>query len=177
MILKFNYNQVVICIFYSALSILIALFMVFILSKLLERYIWYNNSISEPIGYYLVYETDQVNKGNTYIISIPTSYMRILKKLGYHANSNTLIKTVVAVSGDTITITNKGVMINKKSLSNSQGCQFARGIYLDPKRVGYTHKLLDNEYWVMGNTSHSYDSRYMGIIPKKLIIRRAIFLF
>ena len=147
------------------------------LITLCNKFIYYNDKISEPIGYYLVFDTKNVVVNSLYVITISTQYMDKLTKLGYHANSGTLLKQIVAKSGDVIDITKSGVMINNKLLANSKPVEYADSVGLQVMPVGY-HKLLqDGEFWVMGASPHSVDSRYFGVINQDQILKFAYFLF
>jgi type IV secretory pathway protease TraF len=44
-----------------------------------------------------------------------------------------------------------------------------------PQRHG-SYKLCQNEYWLMGNGYHSYDSRYLGIITESSIYGKVLLL-
>lgn len=155
----------------------VSFFIIASVSYLLGKYIWINNTKSEPIGYYFVYDNHDIKKGDLSVITISDEYLKIIKKIGYKANSNTLLKTVVATNGDSILITESGVLINNKLLSNSISSKIAKGVELKPISVGYRYKLKKDEYWVMGNTYHSFDSRYFGVINRNSIIKKAKFLF
>lgn len=152
----------------------IILFLIFI--KIRNEFLVYNNTNSEPVGYYVTLPIDTVQKGNLYIITIPDAYMQIIKKLGYHANG-TLLKQVIAVKGDIIDINKVGILVNHKLQTNTKSQQSSRGVNLFPQLIGYHHKLLPGEFWVLGNTPDSFDSRYFGIITFKQVKKRAIFLF
>ena len=140
-------------------------------------FIAYNPTLSEPIGYYLTIPEWNIKPENVYMITIPEHYMSIIKKLGYNANSGMLLKKVIAKSGDTVAITESGVVINNKLIPDSKAAQSARGVNLDPQPIGYNHVLSNGEYWVLGNTAHSYDSRYFGVITEHQVHKRAIFMF
>ena len=158
--------------FYFTLFLILFYFVV----TLKNRFIIYNSTISEPIGYYLTVPTHQVLKGNLYTIVIPQDYMTIIKALGYCADG-TLLKEIVASSGDIVSVSDSGIKVNGNSISNSKSKLVVRNINLNPIKSGFTYKLKKGEYWVMGNTINSYDSRYFGVITDKQIQNHAIFLF
>lgn len=88
-----------------------------------------------------------------------------------------LLKTIKAVAGDTVEVTTKGIIINGELQTNSQQFLEGRGVKLYPLPVGYKHTLTSGEYFVLGNTTHSVDSRYFGLIKKNDIYRRAILIY
>lgn len=147
------------------------------LITLCNKFIYYNDTISEPIGYYLVFDAKNIVVNSLYVITISAQYIDQLTKLGYHANSGTLLKQVVAKSGDIIDITKSGVMINNKLLANSKPVEYASNIGLQAMPVGYHRLLQSGEFWVMGASPHSVDSRYLGIVHQLQIHKTAKFLF
>jgi signal peptidase I len=114
--------------------------------------------------------------GSLYIIKLSETKMNIIRKLGYHANTDTLLKRIVAISGDVVHVTNDGILINSHLLKHSKAYQFIRGVALNPLPIGYNHKLATNEYFVMGESDNSYDSRYFGVIGIDNIVSRADFI-
>jgi conjugative transfer signal peptidase TraF len=139
--------------------------------KLLPNYIIRNNTSSEPTGLYFVKTPVDIEVGKRYTIKIPV--LELSKKLGLEPNVKTFLKTVVAKAGDVIQVTNDGVLVNGKLLPNSKGVQSVRGIELHPLPIGYKHRLKQNEYFMLGQTARSFDSRYFGVIKRKDILKEA----
>ena len=144
----------------------------------------YNPSPSEAIGYYLLYSSE-IEVGNIYQICLSNKkedYINIminlgLPKKGNCKNGNTsLLKTVVAGPGDQVNITESGVIINNKLLKLSNSIALYNGIELHPKLPGMSFKLESNEFWLYGQGTTSYDSRYFGIVTKDEIINKAILI-
>jgi type IV secretory pathway protease TraF len=102
--------------------------------------------------------------------------MQIIKKLGYHADG-TLLKELIAHDGDVVEIKKDGVYINNLLVPNSKSQSYVRNVNLLPVPIGYAHKLQNDEYWFIGQSSNSFDSRYFGVISVNQIKKRAIFLF
>lgn len=146
-----------------------------------------NVSISEPLGYYLTLPlSHKIKRNDKYLICINDhKYLSILQRLGLPSNvldqcksgSPYLIKQVAGVPGDAVQITQSGVLINNHLQSNSQSFTTARGIPLYPLPVNYQVTLGSNEYFVLGTTLHSVDSRYFGIIKQEQLHKRAILIF
>lgn len=144
----------------------------------LSKSVMYNLTNSEPIGWYWVgmhryLGEEKIQVGELYAITLPDNFMLIIRKLGYRANSSTLLKRVVARGGDTIEVDRTGILVNGKLIKNSQAKQKVRGIELHPLPMGYKHILGNDEYFVMGETLTSFDSRYFGIINKDNFINKA----
>lgn len=144
----------------------------------------YNDSASMPIGNYITFPVLKPSVGNTYTICLSPNqkaHLAVMYKLGlrYGDCNNgymSLLKKIVAVPGDTVSVTHTGITINDKLIANSQSTQQFNRISLLPLPIGYTHKLLDDEYFAMGIESRSYDSRYFGVISRTEITSRAIFI-
>ena len=166
-------------ILYKTSSIyLVFVALLIIVGKTKECLILCNDTPSVPIGYYLsLPSSSQIEKGSLYTIVIAESYMQTIKKLGYHANSGTLLKRAVGVAGDTVHITESGVLINNRLINNSKSQATAKNVALNPLPVGYKHTLTGGQVWLMGDTSNSYDSRYFGAINEAQVLKKAIFLF
>jgi len=141
---------------------------------LVSKSIVYNQTFSEPIGWYWTNGVETIEVGELYTLRVPIKSVSLLEKLGYKGSS--LLKRVVAKAGDDVEITSNGVMVNGEMLRNSKAIIRYKNIYLEPLPVGYRHKLRVGEFFVMGETAKSYDSRYFGIINSKDFIGHATLL-
>lgn len=143
-----------------------------------------NKSSSMAIGRYMAFPVFKPELGNTYTICLSPDkkkYLNTMSKLGLEAGDCangyiSLLKQIVAVPGDIIEITMRGVLVNHQLIANSQSSTTYNNINLLPLKIGYIHKLVNNEYFVMGIDPQSYDSRYFGMISQSEITARAIFL-
>lgn len=95
------------------------------------------------------------------------------------SNVNDLIKRVVALPGETVTIANDQVSINGQPL---QEPYLAKGMSIQPVNGPYACtpaqpcKIPPGQIWVMGdNRVNSEDSRYFGPIPESSVVGRAFF--
>ena len=139
----------------------------------ISKYIAYNITISEPIGWYWLNQADKVAVGKLYTIKLDDRYMQLLRRLGYSSDSVTLLKRVVAEAGDKVEVTADGVVVNAKLLPNSKAVAVFKGVLLNPLPIGFKYKLKNNEYFMLGETPHSFDSRYFGVIQQTAIINNA----
>lgn len=167
------------------------LLILFLIIKLLESFISKNVSISEPTGYYFIVPVvENIKRNHKYLICITDhKYLDVLHDLGLPNNLNNhnnnqcisgfpyLIKQVAAIPGDTVKITSSGIVINNELQPNSKSFVKGRGINLYPLPIGYKATLQQNEYFVLGITPHSIDSRYFGIIRKDQFYKQAILIF
>jgi len=89
------------------------------------------------------------------------------------------IKRLIAVSGETVEISNGNILINDKLIKDPPQMlkiyYYNRGDY---GREGEPLKVPENSYFVLGdNSDSSRDSRYWGFVPKNNIIGRAMFIW
>lgn len=143
-----------------------------------------NVSISEPLGYYLKLPIKTIETNKRYFVCLDDKkYITILQKLGLLTSKNQcpsgtvyLIKQVAGMPHDVVEVTESGITINDRLQKNSRGIKEGRGIELYPLPIGYKRELQDNEYFVMGISPTSIDSRYFGVIKRNQFYRRAFIL-
>ncbi len=167
----------------AILLIFTGLLFVLALSSLYNTFIVHNISISEPLGYYLKLPIGKIQKGNRYQVCVDKrQYIEIMQSLGLPKTQNQcpyespyLIKQVAGVPGDLVVVNESGVFINQVYQKNSQPISKYKEINLHPMR-GYTHRLESDEYFMIGVTRTSYDSRYFGVIKADQFYSRLILL-
>jgi conjugative transfer signal peptidase TraF len=144
--------------------------------------IYENTSNSIKRGTYLAIPYINLAKGNTYIVCLKgkSNYLTIMSKLGLPKGEcdngyESLLKRVVATPGDYVAVDNQGVFVNNTLINNSKAEISHNEIMLHPQ-IGYKQKLKDGEFFVMGDTVRSFDSRYFGPVTSKDIKLRAIYL-
>lgn len=165
--------------------ILLFLILLFCIVKIINSSITKNISISEPVGYYLKLPmVNKIKRSDKYLICLTNSkYIAILKHLGLPNatnqcpdNSPYLIKQVAGIPYDVIRITKSGVLINGILQPNSIAFKSARGINLFPIPAGYQVVLGHDDYFMLGVTPHSVDSRYFGIIHRNQFYKQTILI-
>jgi signal peptidase I len=92
---------------------------------------------------------------------------------------NDLVKRVIGLPGETLSLKDGHVYVNGKELSETwlpkvdQGQTSEQGD--PPYNLGHAYKVPSGEYFLMGdNRTESCDSRYWGPIPKSLIVGRVV---
>ena len=77
-----------------------------------------------------------------------------------------LVKPIAARPGDTVLVTDKGIVVNGKQFPHSAALELdGAGRKLKPWLSG-TYAVAPNELWVVSTYRGSYDSRYMGPIRR-----------
>lgn len=159
----------------------IPLLSMYIVVLLLENLIYKNPSISEPTGYYLSLPGVSYTRNNLVLTCISDdSYKHVFTELGMHDDGACknglpyLLKRIAAVEGDKVEITSSGVLVNGVIQFNSKQYQFGRGVNLHPLPLGWVRVLRTGELFMLGESPHSVDSRYFGVIYSKDVYRRAI---
>ena len=104
-----------------------------------------NLTNSEPYGFYIRTPGDPI-RGNMVAL-------------------RSLIKHVAAVPGDTVRATPEGSYINGKLWPYSA---IPTDSHYRPFPYG-TYKLASGQFWLLGHSPLSWDSRYLGPIPQDLI--------
>jgi type IV secretory pathway protease TraF len=76
-----------------------------------------------------------------------------------------------------VQVTESGLLINGVYQKNSTQFAEADGVKLYPLPVGWKYTLKQGDYFLMGQSLHSIDSRYFGVVNKSLIYRRVILIW
>ena len=181
--LKINKIRIANLVLYIITSFLLGLIFISILYNL---FIIKNISDSVALGYYIklpIIRHIQVNQVYSICINNQVA-INELKQLDIPQVSNgicrsnivPLLKRVIAKNGDTILITKDGILINNKLIPNILTIKNSK-IKLTKIPIGTKFNLKKDEYWVMGDTPNSYDSRYFGIVSESEFINKALKLF
>lgn len=129
----------------------------------------YDQNIHQCIADYSVFGVDRHNhvlaRDNLYAFSWEGNE-------AFFDPGETLVKFLVGLPGDTIEVTaDERVLINGVEYGDT--LQAASVFGMAPDRFVGKTTLADNEYWFMGDTPESFDSRYWGSVSKEQIIGRA----
>lgn len=104
-------------------------------------------------------------------------YLFISKDLSpfYHQGTK-MLKYARALPGDQVRITeHDDVYINNRYIAS--GLPVADTMKIDKQKFRGSQIVKDNEYWFMGTSPRSFDSRYWGSVKRNEIVSRAYPLF
>lgn len=94
----------------------------------------------------------------------------------FYKDGTRMVKILTGMPGDTVVINDKWkITVNGEQVG--EGLPLARKLYL-PESHFYGKTTLDKgNYWFMGKSPFSFDSRYWGIVKDDQIIGRAYPIF
>lgn len=160
--------------FYSDKTIknIINVFGIIIIAMIIFKILFeVNTTDSEPKGIYLLSSAKKIQRNNIVTISTNLNNTTKLAHERNYTSRNRLMKTVMGIPGDTITIINQLVYVNSELIGK---------IYEKDSQEKPLPSLLKNgtippEYYFLASTKNenSFDSRYFGLVPKECIIKKA----
>jgi conjugative transfer signal peptidase TraF len=129
-----------------------------------------NLTSSMPLGIYrvVVMHPRSVHVGMLVAVCAPAKAAEVARRRGYLLKgacayeTETLLKRVVAASGDEVDVTAKGLVVDGRLLSNSAALV---ADYADHALVAWPvgrQRVADGMLWVYANHRRSWDSRYWG---------------
>lgn len=163
--MKWSFNLIILC----------AGIILFLASKVI-----YNPTISIPTGYYFSYLATEFNTLDYVMLCVPSKIsVKNMQELGLPVTSDEclyqspyLAKQIIAKYGDYIDISNDMVKVNGVTIQNSQIFSEIKGIHLYQANLSKQFYVGKGQYFVIGGSIHSYDSRYFGLINQTDIYRK-----
>jgi len=129
-----------------------------------------NTSASIPLGFY--YTSDKLAEKGDYVIFCPPHIpvFEMAKERGYilagfcTGGYGYVMKKIVAVGGDLVSSTERGIMVNGEVLPLTKSLEFDKQERLLPQyKISST--LSSDQFFLMSDVSkNSFDSRYFGAI-------------
>lgn len=148
----------------------------------------FNATPSMPIGFWRVTEVNTPLRIGSVVVACPpdNAVIRQAVARGYIAAGNCpdsrepLLKTVGAIGGDVVAVSEAGVAVNGKLLAGSVPLENdSAGRTLTPFAAA-NRQLRTDEVWLTANSDpRSFDSRYFGPVPASHVVgmARPIWLF
>lgn len=133
-----------------------------------------NWTSSMPIGIYRVDDTAEPVVGSTVELCLPDQLAQSAYINGYIGKGRCkngfepLVKEVIAVPGDMVSIANDGITVNGKFYYAPQALIDSKGHQLTPQNLKNT-KINGYVLYGMNNPEESWDSRYYGIVDRSNI--------
>ncbi len=135
-----------------------------------------NYTKSFPIGVYWTVE-GEIKKGDLVLFCPPKTDVFIEAKKRQYITSGfcesgfgELMKKVVAVSGDTISINHSTVTVNNNELPNSANIGIDKFQRPMPDLLLQNYTLKDQEIFLMSDyNKESFDGRYFGVVDRTYI--------
>lgn len=157
-------------------GLLIGSAMFVVITWLNSSWAWVKDSQYErciPEYTYYAREFDKPEKSKLKRNSIYAFYSKDLAPI--YEKDTQMIKFLRGMPGDHVKVTSEGVFINGDLISAGLHHAYKMNI---PEKQFYGEKVLgNNEYWFMGSSDSSFDSRYWGAVTYEQIIAEVHPLF
>lgn len=139
-------------------------------------HIRFNYTESMPIGFYQQVITTHINRGDLVSICLPDQLAKLALQSGYLRVGNCpsgvvpMLKQVIAVPGDTISLNNYSVTVNQIRYVAPFNVIDHNNRPIQKFITNGTYQL-SHSYWVYGTHDHikSWDSRYYGAVSRAAI--------
>ena len=152
----------------KAISTILCICGVFGVAYYCSQNLLINPSNSIETGIYRNALINDFSKGN-YVSYKPSSkfqkYIEANYNLKKKAKEVTVLKKIVAAEGDVIEIKDYNIYINGENMGKIVKLKGLTENLADSRKV-----LLKDEFFLMGETPDSFDSRYFGTVKRKEII-------
>lgn len=152
----------------KAISTILCICGVFGIAYYCSQNLLINPSNSIETGIYRNALINDFSKGN-YVSYKPSSkfqkYIEANYNLKKKAKEVTVLKKIVAAEGDVIEIKDYNIYINGENMGKIVKLKGLTENLADSRKV-----LLKDEFFLMGETPDSFDSRYFGTVKRKEII-------
>lgn len=135
-----------------------------------------NLTASMPAGLY-VEANGAPTRGSIVLACLPSAVAALARERGYvprgercPGGTAPVGKVVLAVQGDTVTLTAKGLELNGREIPNSRPLSFdSRGRRLVSPSIG-PHLVGAGELWLVAPSPLSFDSRYFGPVAEGAVL-------
>lgn len=145
---------------------------IFIVMAISKEFIKVNFTESEPKGIYLLSKTKNYNKNDLVTINNNINPTIRLAKERKYTSFPRLLKTVMGVPGDRISIVDNIISVNNVIIGKIHTVDSQNRPLPSMVKEG----IIPPEYYFLASKRHenSFDSRYFGLIPKECIQKKAV---
>jgi len=154
----------------TALNVLLTILVLFAVSKLVGANFFrfaVNTDHSLPQKLFLVNLRDKNPVRNGYVVFS-------FKGSRYYKKGHLMVKQVTCLPGDVLTVKGKEYFCNGKHMATARDTD-SKGIPVE--NFKFSGKIPAGNYFVLGTSEDSYDSRYWGFVERKSILGVAHPLF
>ena len=156
-----------------------------IIFMLINNGIYYNPSKSMKVGYYIREFNTTLNNGDIVLICvIDIRQQKKMFELGLpHAKTQCsngvpyLLKKIFAKENDLLQVNRLGIWVNRDLIPNTKILGSYKSHRLYSMLPMGLYRLKKGEFIVLGLSTHSYDSRYFGVIKRSQIYSKVRFIF
>lgn len=123
---------------------------------------YYNDSPSEPKGFYLIQKNQPLTIGSYVILAVPEPVQELVYGRGWLRPGALLLKQVGALPGDRVTITDEGIYLNDRYFGPVYATD-QRGLPVPQQRGSF---IVPEGYFLpLTSYQRSFDGRYFGLVP------------
>jgi conjugative transfer signal peptidase TraF len=142
----------------------------------------FNATASMPMGLYRITKSDPqaVSRGSVVAVCPPAAAAEVGRRRGYlsagpcRSQSELLLKRVVAIAGDDVTLTSSALFVNGCRLPNSRPLAVDRsGRPVEHWAFGRS-RVPRSKVWIYADHERSWDSRYWGPVPVHNVVATAV---
>lgn len=139
-----------------------------------------NVTSSIPIGMYrVVDEASVLEHGDIVLACLPERVATLARARGYvpgggrcPAGTAPIGKFVMALPGDTVSVEPSGLSVNGAEIQRSRPLKHDRSGRPLPRLSTGRSVVTAHSIWLLGSSSHSFDSRYFGPLPLANVLVR-----
>lgn len=132
----------------------------------------YNATASAPLGWYAVVPAHEVHVGDVVLAQLPRNAARLADERHYLPASVPILKRVGAVAGQSVCVQNGVLTIDREPpLRLLERDGLGRTL---PPWPGCRVLNREEVFLLSHDSLASFDSRYFGPIPRRLVIGRAV---
>jgi conjugative transfer signal peptidase TraF len=135
---------------------------------------------SIPVGIYQVMrDPAALKRGDIVLVCLPEASAHLAHARGYIPGGGSCAETtvpvgkiVMALPGDTVVVASTGLSVNGRGVAHSRSRDRDRNGRSLPRVESGQRVVAPGSLWLVGESSLSFDSRYIGPVPVANVISR-----